>query len=335
MISYKDLGLVNTRKMFAKAVKGGYAIPAFNFNNMEQLQSIIMAAVETKSPVILQVSRGARNYANQTLLRFMAEGVVAYAKELGCEHPEIVLHLDHGDSFEICKSCIDMGFSSVMIDGSALPYDENVALTKQVVEYAHKYDVTVEGELGVLAGVEDEVCAEESHYTKPEEVVDFVTKTGVDSLAISIGTSHGAYKFTPEQCTIDPETGRLLPPPLAFDVLEAIEKELPGFPIVLHGSSSVPQEDVDMINQYGGAMKAAVGIPEEQLRKAAKSAVCKINIDSDSRLAMTAAVRKALADKPAEFDPRKYLGPARDRMKELYMHKIISVLGSNDKLLED
>lgn len=335
MISYKDLGLVNTHKMFAKAVKGGYAIPAFNFNNMEQLQSIIMAAVETKSPVILQVSRGARNYANQTLLRFMAEGAVAYAKELGCEHPEIVLHLDHGDSFEICKSCIDMGFSSVMIDGSALPYDENVALTKQVVEYAHKYDVTVEGELGVLAGVEDEVCAEESHYTKPEEVVDFVTKTGVDSLAISIGTSHGAYKFTPEQCTIDPETGRLLPPPLAFDVLEAIEKELPGFPIVLHGSSSVPQEDVDMINQYGGAMKAAVGIPEEQLRKAAKSAVCKINIDSDSRLAMTAAVRKALADKPAEFDPRKYLGPARDRMKELYMHKIISVLGSNDKLLED
>lgn len=335
MISYKDLGLVNTQKMFAKAVKGGYAIPAFNFNNMEQLQSIIMAAVETKSPVILQVSRGARNYANQTLLRFMAEGAVAYAKELGCEHPEIVLHLDHGDSFEICKSCIDMGFSSVMIDGSALPYDENVALTKQVVEYAHKYDVTVEGELGVLAGVEDEVCAEESHYTKPEEVVDFVTKTGVDSLAISIGTSHGAYKFTPEQCTVDPETGRLLPPPLAFDVLEAIEKELPGFPIVLHGSSSVPQEDVDMINQYGGAMKAAVGIPEEQLRKAAKSAVCKINIDSDSRLAMTAAVRKALADKPAEFDPRKYLGPARDRMKELYMHKIISVLGSNDKLLED
>lgn len=334
MISYKDLGLVNTRKMFAKAVKGGYAIPAFNFNNMEQLQSIIMAAVETKSPVILQVSRGARNYANQTLLRFMAEGAVAYAKELGCEHPEIVLHLDHGDSFEICKSCIDMGFSSVMIDGSALSYDENVALTKQVVEYAHKYDVTVEGELGVLAGVEDEVCAEESHYTKPEEVVDFVTKTGVDSLAISIGTSHGAYKFTPEQCTIDPETGRLLPPPLAFDVLEAIEKELPGFPIVLHGSSSVPQEDVDMINQYGGAMKAAVGIPEEQLRKAAKSAVCKINIDSDSRLAMTAAVRKALADKPAEFDPRKYLGPARDRMKELYIHKIINVLGSNDKLLE-
>ncbi|MBR0055104.1 MAG: class II fructose-1,6-bisphosphate aldolase [Bacteroidales bacterium] len=334
MISYKQLGLVNTREMFAKAVKGGYAIPAFNFNNMEQLQSIIMAAVETKSPVILQVSKGARNYANQTLLRYMAEGAVEYAKELGCEHPEIVLHLDHGDSFETCKSCIDMGFSSVMIDGSALPYDENVAITKQVVEYAHQFDVTVEGELGVLAGVEDEVSAAESHYTKPEEVIDFVTKTGVDSLAISIGTSHGAYKFTPEQCTVDPKTGRLLPPPLAFDVLEAVEEKLPGFPIVLHGSSSVPQEEVDTINQNGGCLKAAVGIPEEQLRKAAKSAVCKINIDSDSRLAMTAAVRKVLHDKPAEFDPRKYLGPARDSMKKLYIHKIINVLGSNDKLLK-
>ncbi len=303
MVNYKDLGLVNTREMFAKAVDGGYAIPAFNFNNMEQLQAIIMAAVETKSPVILQISKGARQYANQTLLRYMAEGAVAYAKELGCEHPEIVLHLDHGDSFELCKNCIEMGFSSVMIDGSALPYDENVALTRKVVDFAHKYDVTVEGELGVLAGVEDEVAAEESHYTKPEEVIDFVTKTGVDSLAISIGTSHGAYKFTPEQCTVDPKTGRLVPPPLAFDVLEAIEKKLPGFPIVLHGSSSVPQDDVDTINKYGGALKAAVGIPEEQLRKAAKSAVCKINIDSDSRLAMTAAVRKAFAEKPAEFDP--------------------------------
>lgn len=334
MISYKQLGLVNTREMFAKAVKGGYAIPAFNFNNMEQLQSIIMAAVETKSPVILQVSKGARNYANQTLLRYMAEGAVEYAKELGCEHPEIVLHLDHGDSFETCKSCIDMGFSSVMIDGSALPYDENVAITKKVVEYAHQFDVTVEGELGVLAGVEDEVSAAESHYTKPEEVIDFVTQTGVDSLAISIGTSHGAYKFTPEQCTVDPKTGRLLPPPLAFDVLEAVEEKLPGFPIVLHGSSSVPQEEVDTINQNGGCLKAAVGIPEEQLRKAAKSAVCKINIDSDSRLAMTAAVRKVLHDKPAEFDPRKYLGPARDSMKKLYIHKIINVLGSNDKLLK-
>ena len=332
MINYKTLGLVNTRDMFAKAVKGGYAIPAFNFNNMEQLQAIVKASVETKSPVILQVSKGARDYANQTLLRYMAEGAVAYAKELGCEKPEIVLHLDHGDSFETCKSCIDMGFSSVMIDGSHLPYEENVALTKKVVEYAHQFDVTVEGELGVLAGVEDEVSAEESHYTKPEEVVDFVTKTGCDSLAISIGTSHGAYKFTPEQCTLDPETGRLLPPPLAFDVLEAIEKELPGFPIVLHGSSSVPQEDVDTINKYGGKMVAAVGIPEEQLRKAAKSAVCKINIDSDSRLAMTAAVRKTLAEKPGEFDPRKYLGPARESMQKLYMHKIINVLGSNDRL---
>ena len=319
MINYKTLGLVNTREMFAKAVKGGYAIPAFNFNNMEQLQAIIKASVDTKSPVILQVSKGARDYANQTLLRYMAEGAVAYAKELGCEKPEIVLHLDHGDSFETCKSCIDMGFSSVMIDGSHLPYEENVALTKKVVEYAHQFDVTVEGELGVLAGVEDEVSAAESHYTKPEEVVDFVTKTGCDSLAISIGTSHGAYKFTPEQCTVDPETGRLLPPPLAF-------------PIVLHGSSSVPQEDVDTINQYGGKLVAAVGIPEEQLRKAAKSAVCKINIDSDSRLAMTAAVRKALAEKPSEFDPRKYLSPARDNMQKLYMHKIVNVLGSNDKL---
>ena len=332
MINYKTLGLVNTRDMFAKAVKGGYAIPAFNFNNMEQLQAIVKASVETKSPVILQVSKGARDYANQTLLRYMAEGAVAYAKELGCEKPEIVLHLDHGDSFETCKSCIDMGFSSVMIDGSHLPYEENVALTKKVVEYAHQFDVTVEGELGVLAGVEDEVSAAESHYTKPEEVVDFVTKTGCDSLAISIGTSHGAYKFTPEQCTLDPETGRLLPPPLAFDVLAAIEKELPGFPIVLHGSSSVPQEDVDTINKYGGKMVAAVGIPEEQLRKAAKSAVCKINIDSDSRLAMTAAVRKTLAEKPGEFDPRKYLGPARESMQKLYMHKIINVLGSNDRL---
>ncbi len=317
MVSYKDLGLVNTREMFAKAIKGGYAVPAFNFNNMEQLQAIIQAAAETKSPVILQVSKGARNYANQTLLRYMAEGAVEYAKELGWAKPQIVLHLDHGDSFELCKSCVDMGFSSVMIDGSALPYDENVALTKKVVEYAHQFDVTVEGELGVLAGVEDEVVAEESHYTKPEEVVDFVTKTGVDSLAISIGTSHGAYKFTPEQCTVDPKTGRLVPPPLAFDVLA--------------GSSSVPQEEVDTINKSGGALKAAVGIPEEELRKAAKSAVCKINIDSDSRLAMTAAIREVFATKPAEFDPRKYLGPARDNMKKLYIHKIKEVLGSDGK----
>jgi len=298
---------------------------------MEQLQAIIQASSEKKSPVILQVSKGARQYANQTLLRYMAEGAVQYAKELGCNHPEIVLHLDHGDSYELCKSCIDMGFSSVMIDGSALPYDENVALTKKVVDYAHQFDVTVEGELGVLAGVEDEVAHEESHYTKPEEVVDFVSKTGVDSLAISIGTSHGAYKFKPEQCTRD-ANGRLVPPPLAFDVLDAIMVQLPGFPIVLHGSSSVPQEEVDTINKFGGKLPDAVGIPEEELRKAAKSAVCKINIDSDSRLAMTAAIRRVFAEKPGEFDPRKYLGPARDNMKKLYEHKIVEVLGSDNKL---
>ncbi len=334
MVSFKELGLVNTREMFAKAIKGGYAIPAFNFNNMEQLQAIIKAAATTKSPVILQVSKGARNYANQTLLRYMAQGAVEYAKELGWEHPQICLHLDHGDSYELCKSCVDFGFSSVMIDGSSLPYDENVALTKKVVEYAHAHDVTVEGELGVLAGVEDEVASEVSHYTKPEEVIDFTQKTGVDSLAISIGTSHGAYKFTPEQCTKDPKTGRLVPPPLAFDILDAIMEKLPGFPIVLHGSSSVPQEYVDIINANGGALPNAVGIPEEQLRKAAKSAVCKINIDSDSRLAFTAAVRKVFTEKPAEFDPRKYLGPARDEMEKMYKHKILNVLGSDGKLAQ-
>ena len=334
MVSYKDLGLVNTREMFAKAIKGGYAIPAFNFNNMEQLQAIIKACADTKSPVILQVSKGARNYANQTLLRYMAQGAVEYAKELGWKHPQICLHLDHGDSFELCKSCVDFGFSSVMIDGSSLPYEENIALTKKVVDYAHQFDVTVEGELGVLAGVEDEVSAEESHYTQPSEVIDFTKRTGVDSLAISIGTSHGAYKFKPEQCTRAPKTGRLVPPPLAFDILDEIMEKLPGFPIVLHGSSSVPQEYVDMINQYGGKLPDAVGIPEEQLRKAAKSAVCKINIDSDSRLAFTAAVRKVFHDKPGEFDPRKYCGPARDLMEEMYKHKIINVLGSDGKAAE-
>lgn len=334
MVNYKDLGLVNTREMFARAVKGGYAIPAFNFNNMEQLQAIIKAAVAEKSPVILQVSKGAREYANPTLLRYMAQGAVAYAKELGCEHPEICLHLDHGDSFETCKSCVDSGFSSVMIDASALPFEENIALTKKVVEYAHAHDVTVEAELGVLAGVEDEVAHEESHYTKPEEVIEFVERTGCDSLAISVGTSHGAYKFKPEQCTRDPKTGRLVPPPLAFDVLAAIEEKLPSFPIVLHGSSSVPQEEVDTINKYGGKLPDAVGIPEEQLRKAAASAVCKINIDSDSRLAMTAAIRKVFVEKPGEFDPRKYLGPARDNMQKLYEHKIVNVLGSNNKLAQ-
>ncbi|MBP1646078.1 MAG: fda [Bacteroidetes bacterium] len=329
MVNYKELGLVNSRDMFAKAVKGGYAIPAFNFNNMEQMQAIIQACVETKSPVILQISSGARKYANQTILRYMAQGAVEYAKELGCNIP-IVLHLDHGDTFELCKSCIEYGFSSVMIDGSHLPYEENVALTKQVVEYAHQYDVTVEGELGVLAGVEDDVAAEKSHYTQPSEVEDFVKKTGVDSLAISIGTSHGANKFKPEQCTRD-EKGVLIPPPLRFDILEEIEKRIPRFPIVLHGSSSVPQDKVATINQYGGAIKDAVGIPEDQLRKAAKSAVCKVNIDSDGRLAMTAAVREVLATKPAEFDPRKYLGPARDSLKNLYMHKVKNVLGSDNK----
>ena len=331
MVNYKDLGLVNTREMFKKAVAGGYAIPAFNFNTMEQMQAIVMAAVETKSPVIMQVSRGARNYANGTILRYMAEGAVAYAKELGCENPQIVLHLDHGDSFETCKDCIDTGFSSVMIDGSSLPYEENIALTKKVVEYAHQFDVTVEAELGVLAGVEDEVSSAESHYTKPEEVIDFATRTGCDSLAISIGTSHGAYKFTPEQCTRN-EKGILVPPPLAFDVLHEVEKKLPGFPIVLHGSSSVPQEEVAIINQYGGKMPDAIGIPEEQLREASKSAVCKINIDSDSRIAMTAAVRKYLAENPSHFDPRQYLKPARESMKKMYIHKIVNVLGSDGKL---
>ena len=332
MVNYKELGLVNTREMFKKAVAGGYAIPAFNFNTMEQMQAIVQAAVETKSPVIMQVSKGARNYANGTILRNLAKGAVEYAKELGCEKPEIVLHLDHGDSFELCKDCIDNGFSSVMIDGSSLPYEDNIALTKQVVEYAHQFDVTVEAELGVLAGVEDEVVAEESHYTKPEEVIDFATRTGCDSLAISIGTSHGAYKFKPEQCTRDPKTGKLVPPPLAFDVLAEIENKLPGFPIVLHGSSSVPQDEVDTINKFGGNLPDAVGIPEEQLRQASKSAVCKINIDSDSRLAMTAAIRQYLAEHPDHFDPRQYLKPARENMKKMYIHKIVNVLGSDGKL---
>ena len=329
MTSYKELGLVNTRDMFAKAVKGGYAIPAYNFNNMEQMQAIIMACVETKSPVILQVSKGARDYANINLLRNMAKGATEYAHELGYDIP-IVLHLDHGDSFQTCKDCIDNGFSSVMIDGSSLPYDENVALTRKVVEYAHQFDVTVEGELGVLAGIEDEVQAETSHYTQPSEVIDFVSKTGVDSLAISIGTSHGAFKFTAEQCTRNAD-GILVPPPLRFDILKEIEKKLPGFPIVLHGSSSVPQEYVKIINQFGGKLKDSVGIPEEQLREASKSAVCKINIDSDGRLAMTAMIRKYLAEHPDAFDPRKYLAPAREALKKMYMHKNIDVLGSAGK----
>ncbi len=329
MTSYKELGLVNTRDMFAKAVKGGYAIPAYNFNNMEQLQAIVQACVETKSPVILQVSKGARDYANINLLRNMARGATEYARELGYDIP-IVLHLDHGDSFETCKECIDNGFSSVMIDGSHFSYDENVALTKKVVDYAHQFDVTVEGELGILAGIEDDVVATHSHYTQPSEVIDFVSKTGVDSLAISIGTSHGANKFTPDQCTRNAD-GILIPPPLRFDILAEIEKQLPGFPIVLHGSSSVPQEYVKMINEHGGHLKDSVGIPEEQLRQAAKSAVCKINIDSDGRLAMTGTIRRIFDEKPGEFDPRKYLGPARDALKQMYMHKNKEVLGSAGK----
>jgi fructose-bisphosphate aldolase class II len=317
---YTDLGLVNTREMFKKAMEGGYAIPAYNFNNMEQLQAIIIACVESKSPVILQVSSGARKYANQTLLKYMAMGAVEMMKEMGGNIP-ITLHLDHGDTFELCKSCIDSGFSSVMIDASHYPFEKNIELTKQVVEYAHPRDVTVEAELGVLAGVEDEVSSEVSHYTKPEEVEEFVKKTGCDSLAISIGTSHGAYKFKPGQAV----------PPLRFDILEECEKRLPGFPIVLHGASSVLPEYVDMINKYGGKIEGAVGVPEEQLRKAAKSAVCKINIDSDGRLGVTAIIRKVFAEKPSEFDPRKYLGPAREELVRMIKHKNENVLGSANR----
>ncbi|MBR6106339.1 MAG: class II fructose-1,6-bisphosphate aldolase [Paludibacteraceae bacterium] len=332
-VNYKELGLVNTKEMFAKALKGGYAVPAFNFNNLEQLQAIVTAAANEKSPVILQVSKGARNYANGTILRYLGMAAVEYAKELGWEKPQIVLHLDHGDSFELCKDCIDNGFSSVMIDGSHLPYEENIALTKKVCDYAHQFDVTVEGELGVLAGVEDEVSADHHTYTNPEEVVDFATRTGCDSLAISIGTSHGAYKFTPEQCTRNAE-GKLVPPPLAFDVLEGVMEKFAaqgGFPIVLHGSSSVPEEYVEMCNKYGGNLPNAIGIPESELRKASKSAVCKINIDSDSRLAFTGAVRKHFAEHPDHFDPRQYCGDARKEMIKMYTHKIVNVLGSNGK----
>ncbi len=328
-VSYKDLGFVNTREMFKKAVTGGYAIPAYNFNNMEQLQAIITGCVQSKSPVILQVSSGARKYANQTMLRYMGEGAVKMAKEMGGNIP-IALHLDHGDTYELCVSCIETGFSSVMIDGSAHPYDKNIELTKKVVEYAHKYDVTVEGELGVLAGIEDDVQAAKAIYTQPDDVVDFVGKTGVDSLAISIGTSHGAYKFKPEQCTKNAD-GVLVPPDLRFDILAEIEKRIPGFPIVLHGSSSVVPKYVDIINKNGGKLVAAVGIPAEQLRRAAKSAVCKINIDSDGRLVMTAMIRKTFAEKPGEFDPRKYLGPARDELTKMIIDKNEHVLGSAGK----
>jgi len=318
-VHYTDLGLVNTKEMFQRAMEGKYAIPAYNFNNMEQLQGIILGCVESRSPVILQVSGSARKYANPTMLRYMAMGAVQMANDAGAGIP-IALHLDHGDSFELAKSCIDSGFSSVMLDGSHHPFDENAALTKQVVDYAHEREVTVEGELGVLAGVEDEVSHEVSHYTKPEEVEEFVAGTGVDSLAISIGTSHGAYKFK-----VKP--GEKVPS-LRFDILEEVARRVPGFPIVLHGASTVVPEYVRMINSFGGKMEDAVGIPEEQLRQAAGSAVCKINIDSDGRLAMTAVIRKIFAENPAEFDPRKYLGPAREELIKMVKLKNEKVLGS-------
>ncbi|MBW1697799.1 MAG: class II fructose-1,6-bisphosphate aldolase [Deltaproteobacteria bacterium] len=319
---YKELGLVNTKAMFEQAMEGRYAIPAYNFNNMEQLQAIVIGCAQSRSPVILQVSGSARKYADPIFLKFMVMGAVQMAKGLGADIP-IALHLDHGDTFELAKSCIDSGFSSVMLDGSHHPFEENIRLTKEVVQYAHERDVSVEGELGVLAGIEDEIAAEVSHYTRPEEVEEFVEKTGVDSLAISIGTSHGAYKF------------KLKPgeeiPSLRFDILEEVEKRVAGFPIVLHGASSVTAEHVEMINRYGGKLESAVGIPEEQLRKAAQSALCKINIDSDGRLAMTAVIRKIFTEKPEEFDPRKYLGPARDELISLVKHKNETVLGSAGK----
>ncbi len=319
--------LVTSTEMFKKAYNGGYAIGAFNVNNMEIVQGITEACREEKAPVILQVSKGARAYANHTYLVKLVESAV-----IECPEIPIVLHLDHGDSFETCKSCIDGGFTSVMIDLSSKSFAENIEGTKKVVEYAHDHGVVVEAELGALAGVEDEVnvSAEESHYTRPEEVEEFVDKTGCDSLAIAIGTSHGAYKFTAAQCTRN-EKGELVPPPLRFDILEEVVKRLPGFPIVLHGSSSVPQEYVKMVNANGGKMPDAVGIPEAQLREAAKSAVCKINIDSDLRLAMTGTIRQFFSEHPDKFDPREYLKPARANIKELVRHKLVNVLGCNGK----
>ena len=310
------MSLVTSKEMFRKAYDGGYAIGAFNVNNMEIVQGITEAASELRAPLILQVSKGARAYANHTYLMKLVEAAVI---ETGLP---ICLHLDHGDSFELCKSCIDGGFTSVMIDASSKPFDENIAITRKVVEYAHDHGVVVEAELGTLAGIEDEVKVEEgcASYIRPEEVQEFVERTGCDSLAIAIGTSHGAYKFKPGT-----------KPQLRFDVLEAVEKNLPGFPIVLHGSSSVPQEFVDEINKYGGNMPGAIGVPEDQLRQAAKSAVCKINIDSDLRLAMTASIRKYFAEHPADFDPRQYLKPAREAIKKMVMHKIVDVLGCDGK----
>ena len=310
------MSIVTSKEMFRKAYNGGYAIGAFNVNNMEIVQGITEAAAELRAPLILQVSKGARAYANHTYLMKLVEAAVI---ETGLP---ICLHLDHGDSVELCKSCIDGGFTSVMIDASSKPFEENIAITKQVVEYAHDHGVVVEAELGTLAGIEDEVKVEEGHasYTRPEEVQEFVERTGCDSLAIAIGTSHGAYKFKPGT-----------KPQLRFDVLEAVEKNLPGFPIVLHGSSSVPQNFVDEINKYGGNMPGAIGVPEDQLRQAARSAVCKINIDSDLRLAMTATIRKYFAEHPADFDPRQYLKPARAAIKEMVKHKIVDVLGCDGK----
>mgnify|MGYP000673612088 FL=1 len=308
--------LVGTKEMFEKAYKEGYAIGAFNVNNMEIIQGITEAAAEEKAPLILQVSNGARKYAKPIYLKKLVEAAV-YDTGL-----PIALHLDHGDSFELCKDCIDSGFTSVMIDGSKYNFEDNIALTRQVVEYAHAHDICVEGELGTLAGIEDDVnvSAEDSSYTRPDQVEEFVERTGVDSLAIAIGTSHGAYKFKPGH-----------KPMLRFDILEEVEKRLPGFPIVLHGASSVPQEWVKVVNEFGGQMPDAIGIPEELLAKAAKMAVCKINIDSDLRLVCTASVREHLFEHPDHFDPRQYLKPARENIKELVRHKIVDVLGCNGK----
>ena len=321
------MALVTTTEMFQKAYNGGYAVGAFNVNNMEIVQAITEACKEENAPVILQVSKGARAYANHTYLVKLVEAAV-----IECPQIPIALHLDHGDSFETCKSCIDGGFTSVMIDASSKSFEENIALTKKVVEYAHDHGVVVEAELGSLAGIEDEVnvSAEHASYTRPEEVEEFVSRTGCDSLAIAIGTSHGAYKFTPDQCTVN-EQGILVPPPLRFDVLEEVTKRLPGFPIVLHGSSSVPQEYVKMVNDNGGQMPNAIGVPEDQLRKAASLSVCKINIDSDLRLAMTGTIRKFFNEYPSKFDPREYLKPARANIKEVVRHKLINVLGCAGK----
>ena len=320
-IHYTELGLVNTRDMFKQAFEGRYAVPAYNFNNMEQLQAIVTGCVDTNSPVILQVSGSARKYADPLFLPYMVKGAVQLARSSG--QIPMALHLDHGNDFDLAKSCIESGFSSVMIDGSHHPFDENVRITREVVSFAHQYDVSVEGELGVLAGVEDEVSSEVSHFTQPDEVAEFVNKTGVDSLAISIGTSHGAHKFR-----VGPD-GKV--PPLRFDILEAVEKNLPGFPIVLHGASSVTPIHVEMINRFGGKLESAVGVPEAQLKQAAQSAVCKINIDSDGRLAMTAMIRQVFAENPSEFDPRKYLGKAKEELIELVKYKNINVLGSAGK----